>query len=88
MYKFLTSHSFKCCKIELQNKYSFRYPYELEKDLYLIHLMVTINPCVYSWFMLTVRYFLIMMMSPNGNIFRVTGSKCGEFTGDQWIPLT
>ena len=24
----------------------------------------------------------------NGNIFHVTGSFCGEFTGDQWIPLT
>ena len=24
----------------------------------------------------------------NGNIFRVTGPLCGEFTGDRWIPLT
>ena len=30
----------------------------------------------------------IYMMSSNGNIFRVTGSLCGEFTGDRWIPLT
>ena len=29
-----------------------------------------------------------MMTSPNGNIFRVTGPLCGEFTGHQWIPLT
>ena len=27
-----------------------------------------------------------MMMSSNGNIFRVTGHLCGEFTGTQWIP--
>ena len=27
-----------------------------------------------------------MMTSSNGNIFRVTGHLCGEFTGDQWIP--
>ena len=27
-------------------------------------------------------------MSSNGNIFRVTGHLCGEFTGDRWIPRT
>ena len=30
----------------------------------------------------------LMMTSSNGNIFRVTGRLCGEFTGDRWIPLT
>ena len=30
----------------------------------------------------------IMMTSSNGNIFRVTGPLCGEFTGDRWIPRT
>ena len=30
----------------------------------------------------------IMMMSSNGNISRVTGPLCGEFTSHQWIPLT
>ena len=29
-----------------------------------------------------------MMTSLNGNIFRVTGPLCGEFTGDRWIPRT
>ena len=29
---------------------------------------------------------LCMMMSSNGNIFRVTAPLCGEFTGDLWIP--
>ena len=28
------------------------------------------------------------MTSSNGNIFRVTGPSCGEFTGHGWIPLT
>ena len=28
------------------------------------------------------------MTSSNGNIFRVTGPLCGEFTGQRWIPLT
>ena len=27
-----------------------------------------------------------MMTSSNGNMFRVTGLLCGEFTGDRWIP--
>ena len=30
----------------------------------------------------------IMMTSWNGNIFRVTGHLCGEFTGPRWIPRT
>ena len=30
----------------------------------------------------------IMMTLSNGNIFRVTGPLCGEFTGHRWIPLT
>ena len=29
-----------------------------------------------------------MMTSSNGNIFRVTGHLCGEFTGHWWIPRT
>ena len=29
-----------------------------------------------------------MMTSSNGNIYRVTGPLCGEFTGHRWIPLT
>ena len=34
----------------------------------------------------TVQPF--MMTSSNGNIFRVTGHLCGEFTGPRWIPRT
>ena len=30
----------------------------------------------------------LMMTSWNGNIFRVTGHLCGEFTGLRWIPRT
>ena len=29
-----------------------------------------------------------MMTSSSGNIFRVTGQLCGEFTGPRWIPRT
>ena len=30
----------------------------------------------------------VMMTSSNGNIFRVTGPLCREFTGHRWIPRT
>ena len=30
----------------------------------------------------------VVMTSWNGNIFRVTGPLCEEFTGHRWIPLT
>ena len=30
--------------------------------------------------------WLFMMTSSNGNILRVTGPLCGEFTGPRWIP--
>ena len=36
-----------------------------------------------SW---TDRYVYIMMTSSNGNIFRVTGPLCGEFTGPGEFP--
>ena len=32
------------------------------------------------------RVTVNMMTSSNGNIFRVTGHLCGEFTGHRWIP--
>ena len=32
--------------------------------------------------------WLMMMTSSNGNIVRVTGHLCGEFTGHRWIPRT
>ena len=31
-------------------------------------------------------YIYFMMTSSNGNIFRVTGPLCGEFTSHRWIP--
>ena len=36
-----------------------------------------------------IRYSsLVMMTSSNGNMFRVIGHLCGEFTGPRWIPRT
>ena len=37
---------------------------------------------------ITPGTLICMMTSSNGNIFLVTGSLCGEFTGHRWIPLT
>ena len=37
--------------------------------------------------MITSPSIVCMMTSSNGNIFRVTGPLCGEFTGHRWIPL-
>ena len=34
------------------------------------------------------QVLVIMVTSSNGNIFRVTGHLCGEFTGHRWIPRT
>ena len=46
----------------------------------LTHLVVGILFCVCCW--------IYMMTSSNGNIFRVTGHLCGEFTGHRWITRT
>ena len=31
-------------------------------------------------------WYSAIMTSSNGNIYRVTGHLCGEFTGNRWIP--
>ena len=43
-----------------------------------------------TWLLWLLHNFLTqsMMTSSNGNIFRVTGHLCGEFTGPRWIPHT
>ena len=52
-----------------------------------------INSLVPSRFLLqghghAITVLRMMMTSSHGNIFRVTGHLCGEFTGDRWIPRT
>ena len=42
----------------------------------------------FLWSTLDQTVLSVMMTSWNGNIFRVTGPLCGEFTGHRWIPLT
>ena len=40
------------------------------------------------WNCVAQQTYISMMTSSNGNIFRVTGHLCGEFTGPRWIPHT
>ena len=40
------------------------------------------------WCILWSNFQPSMMTSSNGNIFRVTGHLCEEFTGPRWIPHT
>ena len=41
-----------------------------------------------TWSNADNQTFRSMMTSSNGNVFRVTGHLCGEFTGFRWIPRT
>ena len=41
-----------------------------------------------NWYLTEIPCIIPMMTSSDGNMFRVTGPLCGEFTGDGWIPLT
>ena len=45
-----------------------------------------LDTMIHVTFWVDVWWFIIMT-SPNGNIFRVTGPLWGEFTGHRWIPL-
>ena len=48
------------------------------------------EPVKQSWltWINTLTWTRYMMTSSNGNIFRVTGPLCREFTGQRWIPRT
>ena len=66
---------------------------EMMPEISLIHLHWLIlawsrENYTFWYYISLVLLSLIMMTSPNGNIFRVTGSLWGESTGHRWIPLT
>ena len=44
------------------------------------------KPCSYCVECAFLSYVLSMMTSSIGNIFRVTGHLCGEYTSPRWIP--
>ena len=57
----------------------------------IIHPFPNFNGCtveVWSICLCSTPLALTMMTSSNGNIFRVPGHLCGEFTGHRWIPCT
>ena len=55
----------------------------LEKNIRVVHHDCSLcNLCYESY----PSLLMIMVTSSNGNIFRVTGHLCGEFTGHRWIP--
>ena len=61
---------------------TLRYCKFLGEDIYCEYVTQRIA----SWH--GTRIIILIMTSSNGNIFRVTGPLCGEFTGHLWIPLT
>ena len=63
---------------------SFKNSHRSDTTVYAISL------CPNAWSMGhgSVQAAWRMMTSSNGNIFRVTGHLCGEFTGPRWIPRT
>ena len=49
----------------------------------------TSSHMTHHWHWLAAENIIsFMMTSSNGNIIRVTGLLCGEFTGHRWMPLT
>ena len=71
----------------------------MTRSVPLLHMTWLLTSPVHqqSWYLLTWRMTwslssmkedFFMMTSSNGNIFRVTGHLCGEFTGPRWIPHT
>ena len=71
------------------------YDREISNCIYFIGLMDTWQGFdiwqasdIWDAFVLILLVWYIMMTSSNGNIFRITGPLCGEFTGHRWISLT
>ena len=60
-------------------------------DYFLLHTDYSFVSWVKSWVSQVQKIqaeIKLMMTSSNGNIFRVTGHLCGEFTGPRLIPRT
>ena len=83
------------------SKQSRRRWFETSSRLLWRHCNAKVHPKNYAYGAPFVRFYFVnllvpsgcssnftMMTSPNGNIFRVTGHLCGEFTGPRWIPHT
>ena len=70
-----------CIAFENQNRTNFPgkqsqiEPFYIEDEIYRLHRASTL-----------IQLWIGMMTSSNGNIFRVTGHLCGEFTGPGEFP--
>ena len=53
-----------------------------------VSFRISVSRMIILYTHLSCTFCALMMTSSNGNIFRVTGPLCGEFTGHWWIPLT
>ena len=53
---------------------------------YTLHVVKYDHVLDISWKWIQWAHLLVMMTSSNGNIFRVTGPLCGEFTGSGKFP--
>ena len=78
MFVLILGHWIYCVSL---GKYG-QYIVWIRKALFYSHITAR-NPCAHLW---SAQHFV--MTSSNGNIFRVTGHLCGEFTGHRWIPRT
>ena len=70
------------CKVSIT-----RINIEYIKDMYTVLFCIVLFGWLSSHLWIPMIQ-LLMMTSSNGNIFRVTGPLCGEFTGPRWIPRT
>ena len=74
--------------ITIENHY-FNVCIQIQISLWRLYLIGNFNlapVCLVGWHRKVPGTY--MMTSSNGNIFRVTGLLCGEFTGHRWIPFT
>ena len=77
-----------------------RWHFSIEMALWYFHLWLKVTKYISvmlcrAWTVLyrrstagiSSRIYFVMMTSSNGNIFRIAGSLCGEWTGNRWILL-
>ena len=84
--QYLSTTSYKCYLSPLQSSLIPQSAVRASPDLtasFMKHAVVT-----YNRESIPGQDYDLMMTSSNGNIFRVTGHLCGEFTGHRWIPRT
>ena len=68
-----------------RNMFPFDDVIMMTKSRFRVSVGPTLERCN-AWITTYIRSAILMMTSSDGNIFRVTGHLCGEFTGHRWIP--